>query len=130
MDALAGLEINALMDYIAKEKLDLLGNPLPQESQDIDWDNSQDFIFNYDVGFVPNFKVSITSKDKLLNYKKCHLSKNYKYNYYLKNENLQYMNHIQYCLYLISYQHHKEYKLMKLLQHYLLLHCKCISFTL
>ena len=66
-------EINKLIQeelykYISTQKIETLGSPLPIENN-IDWDNSQDFIFKYEVGIAPKMEVNITQKDKLDYYK-------------------------------------------------------------
>jgi len=59
---------NAVYNYIVEEKLDILGNPLPTQDM-IDWDNSKDFEFIFDLGLSPEFDLKITAKDKLTKYK-------------------------------------------------------------
>ena len=66
-------EINKLIQeelykYISTQKIETLGSPLPIENN-IDWDNSQDFIFKYEVGIAPKMAINITQKDKLDYYK-------------------------------------------------------------
>ena len=61
----------SLQKYIADEKLDLLGNPLPKldEQEKVDWENQTDFEFNYEVGLAPEFEVDLGAKYKLEYYK-------------------------------------------------------------
>ena len=50
-----------LEDYIVEEKLDILGNPLPSEDQEVfefDISNPTDYTFIFDVGVAPEFEVS------------------------------------------------------------------------
>ena len=66
-------EINKLIQeklykHISSEKIETLGSPLPIDNN-IDWENSQDFIFKYEVGIAPKIDISITQKDKLDYYK-------------------------------------------------------------
>ncbi len=66
-------EINKLIQeelykYISTQKIETLGSPLPIENN-IDWENSQDFIFKYEVGIAPKMEINITQKDKLDYYK-------------------------------------------------------------
>jgi len=58
----------SIYDFIAKEELNLLGNPLPLDS-DIDWENQKDFDFTFEIGLSPEFEFKITAKDKLTNYR-------------------------------------------------------------
>ena len=67
-------EINKILSdsitkYIVEEKLDILGNPLPKEAEQIDWDKQEDFVFEYELGLAPIFEVKISKKNKLDFYK-------------------------------------------------------------
>lgn len=59
-------EINALlsknlMEYIQKSDLKVLAEPVPnvEKSENIDWDNQQDFEFEYNIGFADDFEVKV-----------------------------------------------------------------------
>ena len=59
-------EVNKLLQenlhkYLTEEKLDVLGNPLPKNDADIDWD-SGDFAFEFELGLAPEFVVDVTKK--------------------------------------------------------------------
>ena len=59
-------EVNKLLqqqlnDYLKKEEIDILGNPLPKNEGDIDWSGT-DFTFEFDLGLTPEFKVDLTKK--------------------------------------------------------------------
>lgn len=60
---------NSLMDYIRNEKLNILGEPLPNEEkqQPIDWDNQSDFSFVFDIAVAPAFDVKL-DKEVVLPY--------------------------------------------------------------
>lgn len=59
----------AIFGYIREEKLEVLGQPLPKEDdQIIDWENQKDFSFQYDLGLTPDFEVKLTAKKKFINY--------------------------------------------------------------
>jgi trigger factor len=65
-------EINKLIqgklnDYITEEKLNLLGNPLPVEQGEIDW-NSDDFKFDFEIGVAPEFEVDVKGKKAITYY--------------------------------------------------------------
>lgn len=69
-------EINSLLSqsitsYIRENKLDIIGEPLPnvEKTKSIDWDNDQDFDFEYEVGLVDDFKYDVSSKQKVTSYK-------------------------------------------------------------
>lgn len=60
---------HAVNDYIRDNKIQILGDPLPNtESADkIDWDNQKDFEFQYEIGLVDDFKYTLEGK-KLVRY--------------------------------------------------------------
>jgi trigger factor len=51
----------SLTDYIHAEKLNVLGEPLPNEEKQmpIDWDNQSDFSFVFDVAMAPAFDLKL-----------------------------------------------------------------------
>lgn len=59
----------AIYDHIQNEKLDILGNPLPVEQSDIDWDSRQEFKFDFEIGLAPNFELKVSDKVKVPYYK-------------------------------------------------------------
>lgn len=50
-----------LTEYIHAEKLNVLGEPLPNEEKQpkIDWENETDYSFVYDIGMAPEFAVKL-----------------------------------------------------------------------
>ncbi|MBT3611350.1 MAG: trigger factor [Flavobacteriales bacterium] len=58
-----------LYKHISAEKVRVLGSPMPINETPIDWENTENFTFQYEVGLAPNFDVKITAKDKLNYYK-------------------------------------------------------------
>ena len=59
-------EINKLLqktlsEYIVKEKLQILGNPIPVKNPDMDM-SSEELSFNFELGLSPNFSVSLNNK--------------------------------------------------------------------
>lgn len=61
---------DTLSNYIAEEKLEILGQPLPQmdDAREFKWDNTDEFEFDYELGLAPAFDVNISSKDKFTQY--------------------------------------------------------------
>lgn len=57
----------SLNDYLAQEKLDILGNPLPKVTEDFDWD-AEDYKFEFELGLAPEFTVDLGAKNKLVKY--------------------------------------------------------------
>jgi trigger factor len=65
-------EVNKLLQeslntFLAEEKLDLLGNPLPRVQEDFNWD-SETLSFEFELGLVPKFDVDLKSKKKVTEY--------------------------------------------------------------
>ena len=65
-------EINKLVsdnlyNYIRENKVNILGEPLPNETeqQPIDFDTQEEFEFVFDLGIAPEFEVELTKKDKV-----------------------------------------------------------------
>jgi len=65
-------EINKIISesiskYLTDEKLNILGEPLPNENnnKEIDWDNQTTFEFEFDLGLAPEIEVQISTKDKV-----------------------------------------------------------------
>ena len=62
---------NELSKFIVNEKLNILGEPIPNEDQQktIDWDKDTDFEFIFDIGFAPDVKISLDKRSKYPFYK-------------------------------------------------------------
>ncbi len=65
-------EVNHLLshsvsDYIKEKKLNILGDPLPNQEKAklIDWETQKDFEFEFQVGLVEDFTVDISDKVKV-----------------------------------------------------------------
>lgn len=66
-------EVNKLLQdnlnkYLTEEKLDVLGNPLPKQQDNFDWD-SDNFDFEFELGLAPNFDVDLKTKKAITHYK-------------------------------------------------------------
>jgi trigger factor len=56
-------EINRIIQeeldkYVKENDLNLLGNPMPKEDNEIDW-SGEDFTFEFEIGLAPEFKVEL-----------------------------------------------------------------------
>ena len=59
----------AITDYITENKLNILGDPLPSESQEqIDLEKNDSFSFIFDIALAPEFEVKLSKEDKLTKY--------------------------------------------------------------
>jgi trigger factor len=56
-----------LRKYLVSEKLDILGNPLPVSSDEIDW-NSGEFNFDFEIGLTPVFDINLKFKKPVTSY--------------------------------------------------------------
>jgi trigger factor len=56
-----------LNEYITKEKLNLLGNPLPKAQENVNWEED-DFTFEFELGFAPEFDVDVKGKKAITQY--------------------------------------------------------------
>jgi len=57
-----------LSKFLTEEKLDVLGNPLPKNQDDFNWD-LDDYVFEFELGIAPKFDVNITPKKAINSYK-------------------------------------------------------------
>ena len=59
-----------IQKYIADEKLEILGDPLPKadEQDKIDFDTQEDFTFTFELGISPAFDIKLTKKNKITEY--------------------------------------------------------------
>ncbi len=66
-------EVNKLLQdnlnkYLTEEKLDVLGNPLPRQRDNFDWD-AEEFDFEFELGLAPSFEVALKSKKAITQYR-------------------------------------------------------------
>ena len=57
----------AVYNYIKENKVNMLGEPLPNEEkqQNIDFDTMDEFDFVFDIALAPEFKAEVSTKDKV-----------------------------------------------------------------
>lgn len=66
-------EVNKLIqdnlnNYLTEEKLDVLGNPLPKQQDNFNWDD-EEFAFEFELGLAPEFEVPLKTKKAVSHYK-------------------------------------------------------------
>lgn len=66
-------EVNKLLQdnlgkYLTEEKLDVLGNPLPKQQDNFDWDREQ-LDFEFELGLAPSFDLQLKTKKPVTHYK-------------------------------------------------------------
>ncbi len=63
-------EINKLVsesinEYLKKENIQILGDPMPSENKSINWDVETEFEFTFELGLAPNVQANVSDKDKI-----------------------------------------------------------------
>lgn len=66
-------EVNKLLQdnlnkYLTEEKLDVLGNPLPKQQDNFDWEKDN-LDFEFELGLAPSFEVNLKTKKPVTHYK-------------------------------------------------------------
>jgi len=66
-DEIQQIASQKLNEFIEEQKLETLGYPLGSTRFDskLDIENSEDFVFAFDLGIAPKFELNLTTKDKL-----------------------------------------------------------------
>lgn len=61
---------HAVNDYVKEQDLKIIGQPLPNTSDadKIDWETQKEFEFDFDLGLIDEFKVDLSSKQKVKSY--------------------------------------------------------------
>jgi len=59
-----------IQKYIADEKLEILGDPLPKadEQEKFDFETQQDFTFSFELGLTPSIELKLSKKNKVNQY--------------------------------------------------------------
>ena len=58
---------DSLQKYLTEEKLDVLGNPLPKDQDDLNWDASN-YSFEFELGLAPKFEIDLKPKKAIKAY--------------------------------------------------------------
>ncbi|MBP1663742.1 MAG: trigger factor [Bacteroidetes bacterium] len=72
--AIVAEEVNKLVSdglfgYVKENNIKFLGEPLPVENHhDVDFENSEDFDFDFEIGLAPQFDVDLSKSDKITYY--------------------------------------------------------------
>ncbi len=67
VDEINNMLSDTLNKYIAENKIEVLGQPLPKPEleKEFKWDYNDEFEFNYELGLAPKFSLEFSSKDEL-----------------------------------------------------------------
>jgi trigger factor len=70
VDEVNNLLSDSLQKYISENNLEVLGQPLPKfdDSTNFNWDFTDNFEFNYELGLAPEFALNLGGKDKITEY--------------------------------------------------------------
>lgn len=70
VDEVINLVSKSTNDYITNNKLRVVGDPKPDNelSANVDWDNSKEFTFAYDLGLASDFTVDLSTIPAITNY--------------------------------------------------------------
>ncbi|GAB2641739.1 trigger factor [Emticicia sediminis] len=62
VDEVINMVSKTVNDYIASNKLRVVGDPMPdnEAAQNIDWDNQKEFTFEYEIGTASDFSVDLS----------------------------------------------------------------------
>lgn len=70
VEEVSKLASDSMMEYIEKENVKILGEPIPSEKQQpIDWEGSEEFEFAWDLGLSPEFELKFNKRNKFPFYK-------------------------------------------------------------
>lgn len=59
---------SSLQEYLTEEKLEILGNPLPRNQDDLDWE-SENYKFQFELGLSPKFELDLETDKTITAYK-------------------------------------------------------------
>ena len=70
LDEINKIVSESIHKYLADEKLEILGDPLPKSEENdlINFDIQEDFIFSFDLGLAPHFELKMSKKNKVNQY--------------------------------------------------------------
>lgn len=70
IDAVNDVTSEGLNNFIVENKLNIIGEPLPSESDDnmIDFEKDESFSISFDLGLSPEVEVELSEKDKVIYY--------------------------------------------------------------
>jgi len=70
LDAVNGVISEGLNNYITENNLNIIGEPLPNETEQkpVDWENDNDFSVSFDIAVAPKVELDLTAQDKITFY--------------------------------------------------------------
>ncbi|MDP3452299.1 MAG: trigger factor [Bacteroidales bacterium] len=70
LDAVNGIISDGLNNYITENKLNIIGEPLPNETEQkpVDWENDESFEVSFDLALAPKIEINLSQEDKIVYY--------------------------------------------------------------
>lgn len=68
VEAVNKLVSENMQNYFKENNLNVLGDPIPQATDDNVWEIGKDFSFTFEVAYAPSFEVEISANDALTRY--------------------------------------------------------------
>ncbi len=70
LDAVNGVISDGLNNYITENKLNIIGEPLPNETEQkpVDWENDETFDVSFDLALAPKVDINLSQEDKIVYY--------------------------------------------------------------
>ena len=70
IDEINKLVTDNIQKYIADEKIEILGDPMPlsDEREHFDFETQEEFTFSFELGLAPAFEVNLSKNNKVINY--------------------------------------------------------------
>lgn len=67
LDEINKIVSEGIQKYLTDEKIEILGDPLPEIDDDevIDFDTQQNFNFSFELGLAPQFEIKLSKKNKV-----------------------------------------------------------------
>jgi trigger factor len=67
VDEINKIVTESIRKYLADEKIEILGDPLPRtdDHEKIDFENQESFTFSFDLGLSPDFEIKLSKKNKV-----------------------------------------------------------------
>lgn len=66
VDELNRLLNDTLHNYINEQKIEILGNPMPKQDHEVDFDKGTEFTFKYELGLAPDFDFKVDGNQSFI----------------------------------------------------------------
>ncbi|MDR1155187.1 MAG: trigger factor [Bacteroidales bacterium] len=69
VDEINKLVAESLQKYIKEQELHVLGDPMPKETGDLEWEIGNDFTFDFEIGLAPVIDINLSKEDRITQYR-------------------------------------------------------------